>query len=94
MSFIHLHALGMSDDTSPPSNLEAIIAMFLHSAEDAIVCQPQSLKCLATPKGNHAQCQLFQLEEEHTMSYNDVFSGRILYESSFYMNVLSLLTSG
>jgi hypothetical protein len=37
---------------------------------------------------------LFQLEEEHTVSYDDIFSGRILYKSSFYKNVLSSLTSG
>lgn len=53
-----------------------------------------NLSHLATPEGNHAWCQLFQLEEEHTVSYDDIFSGRILYKSSFYKNVLSSLTSG
>ncbi len=40
-----------------------------------------------------SRCELFGVPPFQTVLYDDVFSGRILYESSFYGNLLMTLTS-
>ena len=77
------------------SGIEAEIGMLLREASAAIARPSELLTHLMAPDANHARCQLFRLHHHDcVVQYDDVFSGRILYEASFFGDLLKRLTSG
>jgi hypothetical protein len=72
---------------------EAAIGLFLNLASKAVARRTDLLDGVMSPDANCARCQLFHLTEECAVSYDDLFSGRILYEALFYDNLLQSLSS-
>ena len=77
-----------------PYSPEADIGMFLREVSASIAKPTELLTRLMAPDANHARCQLFGLQHKCVIEYDDLFSGRIIYESSFFPNLLKRLTSG
>jgi hypothetical protein len=77
------------------STTDAVISIrrFLHESSSYLLEPSLLLKHLHPSGANHIRCELFGVPPFQTVSYDDVFSGRILYESSFYGNLLMILTS-
>ncbi len=80
---------------SMSSTTDAVISIrrFLHESSSYLLEPSLLLKHLHPSGANHIRCELFGVPPFQTVSYDDVFSGRILYESSFYGNLLMILTS-
>lgn len=68
---------------------------FLFSSNKKLQHDADILNHLRDPEQNAARSMLFNLPPSSRISYDQVFVGRILFESSFYGNLLEqLITSG
>jgi hypothetical protein len=77
------------------STADAVISIrrFLHESSSHLSEPSFLLEYLSPSEANHICCELFGVPPYQLVSYDDVFSGRIIYESSFYGNLLTTLTS-
>ena len=65
------------------SNAETAIGLFLSEVSGVVSKPTEYLNDLLAPEANDARCQLFAFRDDCEVSYDDVFSGYIIYQASF-----------